>query len=195
MVKAPDTRRRLLDAARRRFAADGALTPTLDLVRRDAGASVGALYHYFPDKRSLAAAVYVDVLAEYQQGFLAMLRSHASAEAGIRGAVAHHLGWVASHRAEARLLLDERIESDALRDANRAFFSAIGDWWRPHAAYGVLRAMDGDLKSALWFGAAHEYCRHWLAGRARRIPADVADILADAAWAALRVSPDQEQPT
>lgn len=187
-------RRRLLAAARHRFAADGVLTPTLDEVRRDAGVSVGALYHHFPDKRALAAAVYADVLSEYQQGFVARLRRHAGAEAGIRGGVEHHLRWVASHEAEARLLLDERIDSDPLREANREFFGAIEDWWRPHAAYGVLRPIELDLTAALWFGPAQEYCRHWLAGRARRIPAAVTDTLADAAWAALRANHEEDTP-
>jgi AcrR family transcriptional regulator len=189
---APDARRRLLDAARRRFAADGPLAPTLEGVRRDARVSVGALYHHFPDKLALAAAVYADVLSEYQQGFLAMLRAHATAEGGIRGGVSHHLRWVASHRGEATLLLGERLDSDELREANRAFFGAIEDWWRPHVAYGVLRPMEPDLTAALWFGPAQEYCRHWLAGRVRRMPGAVAGTLADAAWWTLRVNREEE---
>ena len=186
----PDARCRLLAAARHRFAVDGALAPALDQVRREAGVSVGALYHHFPDKRGLAAAVFVEVLSEYQRGFIAMLRAQATAEGGIRGGVSHHLRWVASHRTEATLLLGERLESDALREANRAFFGAIEDWWRPHAAYGALRPMDADLTAALWLGPTQEYCRHWLAGRARRVPAAVAERLADAAWLALRADPE-----
>lgn len=185
-VERADARQRLLVAARRRFGADGSLTPTLDEVRRDAGVSVGALYHHFPDKTALAAAAYAEVLTEYQQSFVAMLRVQARAESGIRGGVRHHLRWVASHPGEARLLLGERIESDALHDANRAFFGAIEDWWRPHAVYGVLRPIDINLTAALWFGPTHEYCRHWLSGRARRIPTAVGATLAEAAWAALR---------
>jgi AcrR family transcriptional regulator len=185
----PTARSRLLEVARRRFAAEGLLAPSLDEVRRDAGASVGALYHHFPDKQSLAAAVHVDLLSEYQSGFLSMLRAQTSAEEGIRGGVHHHLGWVASHRAEARLLLEGRVDSEDLHAANREFFQAVSDWWRPHAAYGALRELQLDVTSALWFGPAQEYSRNWLAGRVRRIPTAVADVLADAAWAALRTDP------
>jgi AcrR family transcriptional regulator len=187
-------RRRLLGVARRRFAADGVLAPTLEQIRREAGVSVGALYHHFADKHELAAAVYAEVMSEYQRGFVAVLREHATAEGGVRGGVSHHLGWVASHRADATLLLGERVDSEALREANREFFTAIEDWWRPHAAYGVLRPMELDLTAALWFGPTQEYCRHWLAGRVRRLPAEVAETLADAAWSALRVHPDTEVP-
>jgi AcrR family transcriptional regulator len=87
--------------ARRRFAIDGALVPTLDEVRREAEVSVGALYHHFPDKAALAAAVYAQLMAEYQAGFVAMLREHDTAEGGIRGGVAYHLRWVSEHRGEA----------------------------------------------------------------------------------------------
>ena len=70
--------------------------------------SVGALYHHFPDKPALAAAVYAQLISEYQAGFVAMLREQHSAEGGIRGGVAYHLRWVTGHRAEARLLLGDR---------------------------------------------------------------------------------------
>ncbi len=105
-----DTRSRLMQAARRRFAADGAIAATLDEIRRDAEVSVGALYHHFPDKPALAAAVYAQVMSEYQGSFVAMLRRQQTAEDGIRGGVAHHLRWVAANRGEAALLLGDRLE-------------------------------------------------------------------------------------
>jgi len=58
-----------MQTARRRFAADGAIAATLEEIRRDADVSVGALYHHFPDKPALAAAVYAQVMSEYQTGF------------------------------------------------------------------------------------------------------------------------------
>jgi AcrR family transcriptional regulator len=91
----------LLHVARRRFAVDGALVPTLDEVRREAEVSVGALYHHFPDKPALAAAVYAQLIGEYQGGFVAMLREHDTARGGIRGGVAYHLRWVTQHRGQA----------------------------------------------------------------------------------------------
>jgi AcrR family transcriptional regulator len=51
----------LLETARRRLAADGAIAATLDEIRRDGEVSVSALYHHFPDKPALAAPVYAQV--------------------------------------------------------------------------------------------------------------------------------------
>src|SRR3954451_13440211 len=174
-------RDRILAAARTRFAADGVYGATLDQVREDAQVSVGAIYHHFPDKERLAEAVWLDALERYQAGFLDRLSGSAARE-GIVGAVEDHLAWVAAHRADAALLFSAR--PTAARERNRAFFRAVRDWGRDHA--GELRALDLDLAHALWLGPAQEYCRHWLAGRARRVPAAVRDELAAAAWRALK---------
>lgn len=189
-----DARGRLLVAARRRFAADGALSATLDEVRREAKVSVGALYHHFPDKPALAAAVYAQVMGEYQARFVTMLRGHATAEGGIRGGVAHHLRWVAGNRGEATLLLGGRLDSAALRESNREFFAAIRDWWRPHEGYGALRPIRPGITAALWFGPAQEFSRYWIASGEPRMPRAITKTFADAAWMALRAKTIEEEP-
>ncbi len=192
-AKTSDARDRLLQVARRRFAVDGALVPTLDEVRREAEVSVGALYHHFPDKPALAAAVYAQLISEYQAGFVTMLRDHDIAEGGIRGGVAYHLRWVTEHRGEARLLLGDPLDSAALRDANREFFAAVRDWWRPHHAYGALQPMRLGVTAALWLGPAQEYSRYWITGEEVKMPRDAVDTFASAAWAVLRANDIEEQ--
>jgi AcrR family transcriptional regulator len=192
-AKTSDARDRLLQVARRRFAVDGALVPTLDEVRREAEVSVGALYHHFPDKSALAAAVYAQLIAEFQAGFVDMLREHDTAEGGIRGGVAYHLGWVAAHRGEARLLLGDRLDSAALRDANRDFFAAVRDWWRPHHTYGVLRPMRLGVTAALWLGPAQEFSRYWVTGGDAKMPTEAVEIFAAAAWTVLRANDIEEK--
>ena len=192
-AKTSDARHRLLRVARRRFAVDGALVPTLDEVRREAEVSVGALYHHFPDKPALAAAVYAQLISEYQAGFVTMLRDHDIAEGGIRGGVAYHLRWVTEHRGEARLLLGDPLDSAALRDANREFFAAVRDWWRPHHAYGALQPMRLGVTAALWLGPAQEYSRYWITGEDAKMPRDAVDTFASAAWAVLRANDIEEQ--
>ncbi|MFZ3292980.1 TetR/AcrR family transcriptional regulator [Mycobacterium sp.] len=189
---AGDARGRLMQTARRRFAADGAIAATLEDIRRDADISVGALYHHFPDKPALAAAVYAQVMREYQTGFATMLRKHDTAEGGIRGGVAHHLKWVATNRSEAALLLGDRLDSAELRDCNRAFFAAVRDWWRPHHTYGALRPMQAGVTAALWIGPAQEFSRYWIAGDEPRMPRGVIKSFADAAWKALRTNDIEE---
>lgn len=180
------TRERLLRAALSRFEADGMVAATLEDIRRDAGVSVGALYHHFADKTALAAALYVELTGEFQDGFAGELRSHAGAEQGVRAGVRFHLRWVSANRAAAGFLLGERPDSAALRERNRMFLAEVTAWWAVHVHYGVLRDLPVDVINALWLGPAQEYTRHWVAGRGRRVPAGVADVLADAAWQTLK---------
>ncbi|MGH3563015.1 MAG: TetR/AcrR family transcriptional regulator [Mycobacterium sp.] len=191
-VPGANARGRLLAVARRRFARHGTLVATLDEVRREANVSVGALYHHFPDKAALAAAVYAQALGEYQAGFITMLRQHGSAEGGIRRGVEHHLRWVVAHRGEAVLLLGDRLDSAELRDANREFFAAIRDWWRPHHNYGALRPIQPGITAALWLGPAQEFSRYWIATGEPKMPRGAIKTFADAAWAALRANTSEE---
>lgn len=181
---ATSTRDRLLDSALKRFASDGVLTTTLDQVRAGAGASVGAIYHHFPDKEALYDAVRGRALADYQAGFAAELESHGDPEAGIRAIVSFHFRWCAAHRDAARLLLDARpLEAPEL---NRDFFPRIASWWRPHAHYGTVRDLDFLLIHALWLGPAMELTRHWLDGDTPKPTSSQIKLLANAAWASLK---------
>jgi AcrR family transcriptional regulator len=180
-------RGRLLDAALARFAADGALGATLEDIRSEAGVSVGAFYHHFPDKSRLAAALYAELTKDFQDGFLAELRAHSGAEAGVKAGVRFYLRWVSTNRAAASLLLGERpVDDAALRGYNRRFFAEAMAWWATHVHYGALRSLPFEVIHALWLGPAHEYTRHWVAGRSKRVPAAVASVLADAAWQTLK---------
>jgi AcrR family transcriptional regulator len=181
-------RERLLDAALVRFEADGALAATLEDIRAQAGVSVGALYHHFPNKAALAEALYLEVLEGFQEGFLEQLRTHPDAEEGIKAGVRFHLRWVAANRSAAALLFSGRPDDDAIGERNRRFFAEAMGWWQTHVHYGVLRSLPFDLINALWLGPAQEFARHRVAGRSGRVPPAVADVLAESAWQSLRAS-------
>lgn len=190
MAAATQSRQRIIEGALRCFDRRGVLATTVDDVRRETGASVGSIYHHFADKEGLAAAVYVDGLAGYQEAFLSELDRHAGAEGGVRAIVAFHLRWCAANPTMARFLLarpDRSARLDAvLRAINRRFFAGVLAWWKPHAASGALRDLPVDLVQALWLGPAQELCRHWLAHRTRTSPRRASDLLAEAAWLSLK---------
>jgi AcrR family transcriptional regulator len=186
----------LLSAALNRFAADGVAATPLDAVRRDAGASVGSLYHAFPGgKADLTAALYVETLAGYQDAFLGELRRAADARSGIECTVQLHLRWHVRHRAAARFLHSARepelraTMDTPLRERNADFFGAIRAWLSPHVDAGVVRELPTAVLHALWLGPAQELCRHWLAGAVRTPGPATRALLADAAWRALRAEP------
>lgn len=59
----PDTRESLLDAAERRFAADGVEGASLRSITREAGANLAAVHYYFGSKEGLVEAVFARRLA------------------------------------------------------------------------------------------------------------------------------------
>ncbi len=179
-------RDRLLAAALELLASRPAVVLNLEDIRARAGVSVGALYHHFADKRALLDALFLELTEDVQGEFLTELRVHPGAEEGVKAIVRWYLRWVSAHRAEANVLLGERPVGPALEALNRQFFSEVLAWWRTHAHYGALRDLPPDVIHALWLGPAHEYTRHWVGGRVKRVPRSVSDALAEGAWAALR---------
>jgi AcrR family transcriptional regulator len=181
-----DRRQEILDAALRSFNEKGVAATTVDDVRRLSGASVGSLYHHFGGKDELAEELYLEILRDYQRGFLAVLGRERDAERGIKGIVRHHVRWVRRNPERARYLLRGRPPgSDAVRDLNRELFRATAAWLEPHVEAGRVRRLPLDLTYAIMAGPAQEYSRHWLEGRMRSSERVAERELADAAWRAL----------
>ena len=183
-------REQIVEAATRAFARDGVLASRLEDIRRDAGVSIGAVYHHFADKEALHAEAWLAALGSFQDGFVQTLHESQGPQDGVCGAVAHQLAWVARNREAAALLYSGRPSgapaAARLEQQNAVFFGEVLRWWRLHAGYGSVRDLDPDLLHALWLGATDTYCRQWIAGSRGEIDKGVAGELADAAWQALK---------
>jgi AcrR family transcriptional regulator len=182
----------ILEAARACFAEHGYAATTIELIAARSGASNGSIYHHFGAKDGILAALYTSALASYQQELLALLRATADdAEAGIRGAVAHHLEWVEAHPEETRTLFEHRqaLERSAragdLREQNRPVLAEVRAWAARQVAAGRIRDL-GPAFAAVWFGPAQAVARDWIGGRLRGRPSELAAELADAAWRSFR---------
>lgn len=186
-------RQEILDAALRSFSDKGVAAATVDEVRRLSGASVGSIYHHFGDKEGLAAALYVEGLRDYQGGYLEIVRRRPDAERGIKAVVRHHLRWVAAHPDLARFLLSGPPPGagEQLEPMNRELFAVTREWVDAEVAGRRMRPMPRELMYAVLIGPAHEFSRHWLAGRTSTSMRTVERVLAQAAWDALR-HPERE---
>ncbi len=185
----------MLLAAEREFAEQGTVDATLASIRASAGASVGALYHHFPDKAELYRQVWAHALRDYQRHFWAVVGDSADARAGVIGGVHEHLRWVTENRHRATILMSARPPGVHESESNRVFLTDVARWWRTHAGYGAVRALDVDVLYALWLGPAQEYSRQWLGGAVAAPPTEVAGELARAAWLVLAGAPEATQPS
>jgi AcrR family transcriptional regulator len=71
-----ETRRRILLAARVRFARDGFRATTNRLIADDVGITPGAIYHYVESKAELYAAVYCDTIDRVYTEFEGVAAAH-----------------------------------------------------------------------------------------------------------------------
>ena len=179
-------RQAILSAALTAYSEKGAAA-TVEDVRRLSGASVGSIYHHFGGKEGLAAALYVEALRSYQDGFLAVLEREQEAERGVRALVRHHLRWVAAHPDLARLLL-AGAEPGAAERARAPEPRGVPG----HLGVVSPQAEDGGdplpsprpLYAVLW--APHRSSPATGSRDARRARCEGGAVLADAAWDALR---------
>jgi AcrR family transcriptional regulator len=192
MTVSLDRRQEILSAALTAFVEKGFAAATIDDVRRLSGASTGSIYHHFGGKEGLAAALYVEGLGEYQQGFLERLRAARGPEEAVKGLVRHHLRWVERNPNLARFILNRRqtevlaATEEPMRELNRSFMAEATTLLEPWVASGALRRLPLDLFNAVLLGPLHEFTRHWLAGRTKTTIRSAERALADAAWGALR---------
>ena len=187
------TAERITEAALRAFVVDGYAGASLEQVRRDAGVSNGSLYHHFPRRADLAARLLNDGMAGSRRGVLDALAASGSAQQGVHAVVRSHLDWVQEQPALARLLFSD-LPDDVLLAAepsfgehNRRYVQTVGGWLTHHAELGSLGRRPFEVAHALWLGPAQEFARHWLRGRSRSAPTDVAADIAEGAWCALSV--------
>lgn len=190
----PGPAERVLEVALKVFDSVGYSAATIEQIRVDADVSVGTIYHHFGSKEGIAGALYTDSLWSFQCGLMGVLAKNARAEAGVKGAIGHYLGWVEANPARARFLQRRRETEVAPANhaqvdrLNRALFREIETWYRPRAEAGELRELPAAVRYAIWFGPAQEYARHELeASRGPKLQT-AEPALADAAWAALRSS-------
>lgn len=73
-----ETRRRILRAARERFARDGFRATTNRLIAQDVGITSGAIYHYVESKSELYAAVYCETIDHVYTEFELAAARHGS---------------------------------------------------------------------------------------------------------------------
>jgi AcrR family transcriptional regulator len=92
------TRRRILEIAHERFAAQGFDAVTTRDVARAARIATGTLFNYFATKEAIAAALVAEALAEARVGFRARRRHGDSLEEDVFALVAAELRALRPHR-------------------------------------------------------------------------------------------------
>lgn len=184
-------RRVVLDAARACFGTKGVNGTSIEEICQQAKTSVGSVYHQFGSKTGIAAALYLDTLADYQRHISTAIEPDCTARAGIHALIAAHLAWVVDNPFQARFLQEFR-RNDALAEheteilnLNRQFGRAIATWAQTRIADHSLRPLPIDIFMSVLLGPANEYVRGLLEGRHSTPAHEAALLLGETTWRAL----------
>jgi AcrR family transcriptional regulator len=147
-VQRTDVRERVLQAARKEFAAYGLAGARIDRIARDARASKERLYAYFSDKQALFAAVLDQNLAE----FFAAVRLTPDNIPGFVGAVVDHskahpdhlrmLTWARLDDLPFQPMIDRAVPEaniEAIREGQR--LGLVDSFWDPVQLLELLLAI------------------------------------------------------
>lgn len=191
----PDRRTRILDAALGCFLERGYKATTIGAIREASGASTGSIYHFFGNKGALARALLEQAVAGWSAASGGADDPAIPAEAAIKASARGLVRW---GEANARLLrfMDE-IRTLALNDPELAEVrealetgqAAGRERFEAFAARGKVRPLPWPVAHALMLGPAYDYLR--LVGAGAEPSPDAAELLGDAAWAAVRAHTGQ----
>jgi AcrR family transcriptional regulator len=120
-----------LDAAARLFAAGGIRGLTMNAVAREVAAPSGSMFHRYPDRAALLAALWLRTARGFQSGYIDVLGDPPTPDGAVRAAV-WTVEWCRGQLSEAVVL----------QAGVRAF--EPDDW--PEAARSELTAMDNELR-------------------------------------------------
>ncbi|MGV9612853.1 TetR/AcrR family transcriptional regulator [Nocardia xishanensis] len=179
---------RLLDAAAELLAAGGPAAITMSAVAKAVGAPSGSVYHRFPDRPALLAALWSRALHRFHEELLAVLTIERPEEAIRRGARAT-LDWARRNPRDAAVLLagagdlgerdwsrqareDTARANAAIQDALTELIARTGDTGPQATDRMLLAAVD------LPYALVRRYLR---AGQ--QIPPHAADLAEQAAAA------------
>ncbi|MET9018942.1 TetR/AcrR family transcriptional regulator [Actinopolymorpha sp. NPDC004070] len=176
----------LLDAAASLVADAGPRAVTVAAVARAAGAPSGSVYHRFPSRPALLAALWLRSLERFQAGFLVAVDQDEPL-ASARSAARHVVAWSRANPADATILLYAAADFDATdwpdedrerhRRGNRQVARAVGEIGR-----GLGRTSDRDKEVVRMAIVDLPYSvvrRHYRSGQ--RIPRHAEDLAAECA--------------
>lgn len=187
-MSATGVRGRLITAALEEIRDHGWAATSMQRVRERAGVSNGSLFHYFPTRTELEAAVLGQALTDHHETMLQVLARSRSTRSCIRNVVRARFEWIADDPGVAMLLLASLPGElrDQVGDVTRAesalFFDGIADWLRSHGWSGTP---DLPVVLSMWLGAANELARNTMSLGGEAPSGAVIDVLADGAWRAL----------
>lgn len=185
-------RDRVLAAARRLFVRRGYFNTSMPEIVREAGVSVGSIYHHFADKQAIASALY----RETMEGILAAMRELAEPEPTARGRLQAltRLLYEACERDPDRLeymlfVRHTEVDPEEPPVCLAAPFQTVARWIKEGQRRGEIVPGSTELVAGVFLGSILKVAELRLRGRiGRPLPRLARDAFA-LAWRAIASAP------
>jgi AcrR family transcriptional regulator len=183
-------RRRVLETALRLFSERGYFNTSIHDIRREAGVSIGAIYHHFGNKENLAQALYDDLMARMEAAIVPVIHEHQGCRERSRSIIAllFELTTREPRMMEFVLMAKHRefLPNEAPICSSRPFL-AMRQVLVDGMADGGVRRMDPWVAATAMFGGALRMMNLQLDRALDRPLTDYLDQVVDCGWRAVRV--------
>jgi AcrR family transcriptional regulator len=183
------------------FLESGYEQTTVARICERAGVSNGTLFHHFPTKEAIADTLYLEAIANFQEGLWRLLAERPrSLRKAVRGVIAHQIEWIEANVDRARFVYTRgTLDGDSpgaaqLTEMNRKLAASYREWLQPFIERQQVRPMSMLVLNAIVTGPTHALARRWLAGQITSPLHAYLDELADSASAALSGTPVTTRP-
>ncbi|WP_228130180.1 TetR/AcrR family transcriptional regulator [Desulfotalea psychrophila] len=152
-----DIRAMILDAALDLFSTRGYFSTSVHHIQKQAGVSIGSIYHHFKNKEAIAKALYDDLVAMMGQSMAEIMASGENSEHRLKAVCAHLFALTESSPKIMQYILYARHREfmpDELPICSSRPFVIIQDMVREGMERGELRQMNLTVASASVMGAA-----------------------------------------
>lgn len=193
-AKTHQKRKQIINAALMCFTESGVADTNMNDICKRSKASIGSIYHHFKSKEQLAAAVYLDGIKDYQDGYIRVLERQSDAKAGIFKVVEYHLNWVVDHPDWARYLFKERHATflgetkQVFDQLNKSFFRRAAGWFKPHIQSKTLKKLPPDIFVSILMGPCQAFSSQYLFDQTCSDIKPACRQIADAVWDALKIN-------
>jgi AcrR family transcriptional regulator len=182
-------RESILEAALGCFLEKGYIATTINDIREASGATTGSIYHFFDGKGALAMALLEDAMAGWSGESQA---SSETADGVVKASAGGLVSWGLKNPElfrftdEIRALSATAPEFAAIADSLAEGQGSLSASYAKFVKSRKVKDLPWPVAHSLILGPAYNYLRLAATGRARVAAKRAAELVADAAWAAVK---------
>ncbi len=195
-VRGAALRKLVLDTALERFSRDGYFNTSIHDIRRQAGVSIGSIYHHFGNKEALAKALYDDLLQRMDAGLAEVMGRESDCRARCDGIIAFLFEAAIEAPQAMRFVLEARHREflpDEPPVCSSQPFQRMRECIERGIQSGDVRPMEVPVAATAAFGGAIRLLHLHLDGALERPLPHYLSETQEAAWRAI-VMPPPGQP-